>query len=127
MKHALLLASVLLLLVACTNKPVLNIDDAPVVTGTGATPDLAEVRSVIVKAANVKGWTVKEIDPMHLEATLRTRKIMAQVVIAYSTSAYSITYKDSRTLKYNGKTIHRRYNRWIHKLRELINQQLVAL
>jgi len=127
MKRVLLLASVLLLLVGCTSKPIYNVDNAAVVTGAGAAPSQADVRRAIVEAAASKGWTVKDIDPTHLQATHVARKHMAQVVIEYSTSSYSITYEDSLKLKYNGTTIHRNYNRWIRNLEHRIRQRLAAL
>ena len=127
MKRVILLASVLLLLVACTSKPIYNVYNATVVTGSGSAPSLADVRRAIVEAANSKGWTVKDIDSTHLRVTHRARKHMAQVVIEYSTSSFSIAYDDSIRLRYNGTTIHRNYNRWIRNLKHRINQRFVAL
>ena len=59
--------------------------------------------------------------------TLNVRKHMARVAIAYSTRSYSITYKDSHTLAYDGATIHRNYNKWVRNLKILINRQLGSL
>lgn len=127
MKRVILLASVLLLLGACTSKPIYNVYNAAVVTGSGSAASLAEVRQAIVEAANSKGWTVKDIDSNHLQVTHRVRKHMAQVVIEYSTSSFSIAYDDSVRLRYNGTTIHRNYNRWIRNLEHRINQRFIAL
>jgi len=52
---------------------------------------------------------------------------MARVAIAYSTRSYSITYKDSHTMNYDGATIHRNYNKWVRNLEILINRQLSSL
>ena len=126
MKRVLLLASVLLLLVACT-APIYNVHNAAVVTGSGSAPSLADVRRAIVEASNSKGWTVKDIDTTHMQVTHRVRKHMAQVVIEYSTSSFSIAYDDSIRLRYNGTTIHRNYNRWIRNLEHRIKARFVAL
>jgi hypothetical protein len=127
MKRVFLFASVLLFLAGCTAKPIYNVDNVAVVTGSGSAPSLADVRGAIIKAVTSKGWTVKDIDSMHLLATLSARKHMAQVVIAYSTSSFSIAYKDSHMLDYKGTTIHRNYNRWIHNIEQRIKEQLVAI
>ena len=74
-----------------------------------------------------KGWTAKNIGSRQIQATLNVRKNIARVVIAYSTRSYSITYKDSHTLAYDGATIHRNYNKWVRKLKILINRQLGSL
>ena len=127
MKRVILLASVLLLLGACTSKPIYSVHNAAVVTGSGSAPSLADVRRAIVEASNSKGWTVKDINTTHMQVTHRVRKHMAQVVIEYSTSSFSIAYDDSIRLRYNGTTIHRNYNRWIRNLEHRIKARFVAL
>lgn len=126
MKRVFLFASVLLLLAACTN-PVYNVDDASIATGSGSSHSLTDVRRVIVESATTKGWTIKEIDATHMEITRRLRASMVQSVITYSESSFSIAYKDSANMKYNGTTIHHKYNRWVRKLEKLIIRRLVAL
>lgn len=128
MKHALLLASVLLILVGCsTSRPLYNVEKAAVFTGSGSPPTLDQVRRAVVVAATQKGWTVKRIGSGQMQATINVRKHMAQVVIAYSTKSYSITYKNSHTLEYDGALIHRNYNKWVHNMEVLINRQLGLL
>ena len=125
MNRTLMSLSVLLILSGCsTSRPLYNVHDAAVFTGSGSQPTLDKVRRAIVTAATGKGWSVKDIDTGHLLATLNLRKHMAQVVIAYSTRSYSITYKDSHTLNYDGTRIHRNYNGWIRNLEIRINRQL---
>ncbi len=126
MKRVLLLASVLLLLVACA-APIYDVHNAAVVTGSGSAPSLADVRRAIVEASNSKGWTVKDIDTTHMQVTHRARKHMAQVVIEYSTSSFSIAYDDSIRLRYTGTSIHRNYNRWVRNLEHRIKERFVAL
>lgn len=126
MKRVILLASVFLLLAACTSKLIYNAYDVDILTGSGSALSLADVRKTIVDAANSKGWTVKDVDSTHLQVTHRARKHMARVVIEYSTSSFSIVYDDSTMLRYNGTTIHRNYNRWVRKLERRINDRFVA-
>jgi hypothetical protein len=128
MKHACLLASVFLILVGCsTSQPLHSVDSAVVFTGSGSQPTLEQIRRAIVASVTRKGWTAKNIGSRQIQATLNVRKNIARVVIAYSTRSYSITYKDSHTLAYDGATIHRNYNKWVRKLKILINRQLGSL
>ena len=128
MKHACLLASVFLILVGCsTSQPLHSVDSAVVFTGSGSQPTLEQIRRAIVASVTGKGWTAKNIGSRQIQATLNVRKNIARVVIAYSTRSYSITYKDSHTLAYDGATIHRNYNKWVRKLKILINRQLGSL
>ena len=128
MKHACLLASVFLILVGCsTSQPLYSVDNAVVFNGPGSQPTLEQIRRAIVASVTRKGWTAKNIGSRQIQATLNVRKNIARVVIAYSTRSYSITYKDSHTLAYDGATIHRNYNKWVRKLKILINRQLGSL
>jgi hypothetical protein len=128
MKHACLLASVFLILVGCsTSQPLHSVDSAVVFTGSGSQPTLEQIRRAIVASVTRKGWTAKNIGSRQIQATLNVRKNIARVVIAYSTRSYSITYKDSHTLAYDGATIHRNYNKWVRNLKILINRQLGSL
>jgi hypothetical protein len=57
-------------------------------------------------------------------ATLDLRTHHAVVEIAYNAKSYSIAYKESNNLNYDGKSIHRNYNGWIHNLQNAINVEL---
>jgi hypothetical protein len=50
-----------------------------------------------------------------------------QVDIAYTTTSYSINYKDSRGLDYDGSSIHSNYNGWVQRLDRAIARQLATL
>ena len=100
---------------------ILNILDAPVVTGTGRRITMDQMEVLLREAAIRKQWQIQEVEDGHLEAWINVRQHMAKIDIVYSTEKYSITYKDSAVLKYNGKKIHRNYNKWIR----LLNDQIV--
>ncbi len=128
MRLARLVAAVFLVLVGCSTSQIIhNVGNAVVFTGSGSQPTLEEIRRAIVVAATSKGWSIRDIDSENIQATLNLRKHMAQVMIAYSTRSYSITYKDSHTLDYDGTMIHRSYNKWVRNLEILINRQLGLL
>ena len=65
--------------------------------------------------------------PGHVLGRLALRTHVAVVDIDYTDRTYSIRYKDSTNLDYNGTTIHRNYNGWIENLDKAIKAQLTAL
>ena len=62
-----------------------------------------------------------------MEGTLNLRSHTAIVDITYDTRTYSIKYKDSTNLGYDGRNIHSNYNGWIENLDKGIQTQLVNL
>ena len=128
MKRVVMLVTVFLVLTGCnTSRPLYNVKNAAVTSGSGSPVTMVGVRRAIVLAATQKGWVMKEMGAGRLQATINVRKHMAQVLIAYTPRSYSITYQDSHTLEYDGATIHRNYNKWIRKLEGLINSHLSRL
>ncbi len=97
-------------------KPVYNIHDAYIQTTSGEDLTLEEVQDFFIQAASYKGWTAKIIEPGHIVASITVRRHFAQIDVTLSPTTYSIVYKDSRELKYNGEKIHRNYNKWIKLL-----------
>ena len=115
-----------LALVGCVTNPVYNVTDAPVMTSTrGYTA--RDVRSAILQAGAAKGWQMKEIRPGLIVGTLNVRDHMAQVDIEYDRKTYSILYKNSYNLKYDGANIHKNYNEWVQQLSAAINTQMGLL
>jgi hypothetical protein len=47
--------------------------------------------------------------------------------IKYDTKQYSIAYKDSQGLQYDGAQIHKTYNGWVQRLDGRIKAQLSQL
>jgi hypothetical protein len=126
-KWAVILVSALVLLVsACATQPVYNVANAPV-AASKPNPSLDEVGKAIQRAGVALGWQMKESKPGHMLATLYLRTHVAVVDINYSVKSYSIQYKDSTDLKYDGETIHRNYNGWIQNLDKGIRAQLSTL
>ncbi len=117
-------ALLVLLFAGCVaTAPVYNVADAPVTALTGALTD-DQVQVAIIRAGSSLGWQVEPVAPGHLVGTLNLRKHTAIVDIMHSASKYSITYKDSRVLKYKDNMIHRNYNNWIHNLDREIKAQI---
>ena len=116
----------LLALAACRVAPVQNIESAPLSAPEFAT--MEDVADAVIRAGLVQGWEMREIRPGLLEARLLVGgRYQARVDIFFDTEAFSIVYKDSVNLRYNGSTIHQRYNQWVSFLKAEIQKQMRAL
>ncbi len=130
MKHNLigviLLSFTALFLTGCPHQAsVYNVHNASIVLGSNY--DLDDVKKAIVRAGGALGWSMEAVEPGRIVATLHLRRHMAQVDIPYSTSSYSILYRDSEQLHYSEEKIHSNYNGWIQRLELGINNQLTLL
>ncbi len=123
---AFLISIALLSVAGCATKAIYNVSNAPVAP-TKANPTVDEVRQSIIRAGAALGWQMKEVNPGHVLGTLHLRTHMAAVDVTYDTKAYSIMYKDSKDLNYDGTTIHNNYNGWIQNLEKGIRAQLSLL
>jgi hypothetical protein len=108
------------------NVPIHNVTDAPV-AASKPNPSLDEVGKAIQRAGAALGWQMKETKPGHMLGTLNVRKHVAVVDVNYSVKSYSIRYKDSTELGYDGGNIHQNYNGWIQNLDKGIRAQLNTL
>ena len=109
----------------CRIGPVYDVVDAPVIEpASGAKLTADQVKQSIMLAGASLGWQIKEVQPFLLEGTLNVRTHMAQVNIPYSAQRYSIVYKDSQNLQYDGKMIHTNYNGWVQNLDKAIKARM---
>ena len=83
---------------------------------------------MIVKIINkwLKWKKCEVIELAHIEAVLHVRTHKLIVDITYSDKDYTIKYKDSTNLKYNGKKIHSAYQKWVLNLDKYIQTNLIA-
>lgn len=123
---AVLAAAFALLIVGCRSAPVYNVTSSPV-TSSKANLTLDDISKAILRAGGALGWQMKEVKPGHMLGTIHLRTHVAVVDINYSTTSYSITYKDSTNLDYDGTNIHSNYNGWIQNLEKGIRTQLSLL
>lgn len=110
----------------CHSNPIMNVEDAAVVTNKSQT-SMEDVKSAITRAGVSLGWVMKPTGSGSILATLNLRKHVAVVDIKYNTKTYSIIYKSSQNLGYDGKNIHRNYNGWVQRLDQAIQAQLSGL
>jgi hypothetical protein len=88
---------------------------------------MKDIKNAIMRAGAGLGWNIREVAPGRLEGTLHLRTHMAQVDIPYSKDNYSIIYKASDNLRYDGEKIHSNYNGWIQNLDKAIKSQIILL
>ena len=112
--------ALLLLLAACTSKPLVNVVNEPL----ASEQSMATVHDAIFAAGHAHGWHMKDAGDTSIVATLNLRTHRAVVDIDYSTTEFSITYVDSDDLNSKGGNIHRNYNRWVNNLRVGIHNEL---
>jgi len=114
---------VLFLLLACNHlAPVQDVGPEPIVP---APASIENVEKAILKAGAGLGWQMKPVAPGKIEGTLLIRVHRAVVDITYDMKTFSIKYKDSTELKYDGTNIHQNYNVWVADLAKQIRVNLV--
>lgn len=128
MRKIILMGLAVMMLGGCaTPNAVRNINAEPVVGPAGRAVSLDEVGKAILRAGGTLGWQMKQVEPGYILGTLKLRSHVAIVDIRYTTKSYSITYKDSTNLNYDGTNIHSNYNGWISNLDRAIKTQLATL
>ena len=122
-----LLAVAFTMLAGCTSVPMRNVNDAPVVTGSGKPVTAEQVRIAIVGAGKGLGWTMTPADPGLVVGRITLRGHTAVVDVRYTPRSFSIQYKDSTGLNYKDGQIHKNYNGWVDNLERDIRGNLLAL
>ena len=120
------IAAAALLMVGCRTAPILNVKEAPVNVAVGQSASLATVEQAIIRAGVGLGWAMKVEKPGLIIGTLNLREHTAVVEIPYTTTSYSILYRNSVNLDQQGDTIHKNYNGWVQNLDQGIRRQLMT-
>lgn len=125
-RSVLLAGLVLIVLAGCRSGAILDIRDAGIPATVGQTMTMDDIAKGILAAGSKHGWTMAIQTQGHIVGTLILRKHTAIVDVFYSTTSYSILYKDSTNLKYDPatKTIHANYSSWVRNLHTAIQQEL---
>ena len=125
MGFVLLAGLTLLILAGCRTNQITDIKDAAVPVAIGQKLTMDEVAKGIVAAGAKHGWAMKIESPGHIVGTLLIRSHTAVVDIPYTTSSYSIIYKDSTNLNYDAgsKKIHANYSSWVRNLHVAIQRE----
>jgi len=110
---------------ACRSAPIYNVSSDTMATPQNAS--IEQVASAIKRAGAGLGWQMIDTGPGEIEGRLHLRSHVAIVSITFDTKQFSIFYKDSTNLDYDGTRIHRNYNGWIQNLEQGILAQTSAL
>lgn len=119
---SIVLGSLMFLAACSTSVPLRNVQDQPIPRSLTT----HQVVRAIQVAAHQKGWHTTQVRPGLIYATINIRSHVAQVKIPYNRQGYSIVYKHSSKLNYDGHSIHRNYNRWVANLNKYIQKNLDA-
>lgn len=117
---AVLLAS------GCTKAPILVPSNqfAPV---EGTSSQASDMRAAILNGISTKGWKKIQDEPGRIAARIDYGQHWAEVDIPYDADGYSIEHRaTSPGLKYDGATVHRRYNHWVRLLDQAIIRVLTG-
>jgi hypothetical protein len=123
---AVLCASAVFLIGCNKTVPLINYENSPIVT-VGGKADMDKIKKAIIVAGTRIGWQMQPVTDGHIVGSLFTRGHMAKVDIKYNQDTYSITYKDSSNLLYDGSEIHRQYNNWVDRLNRQIRAELSSI
>lgn len=115
----------LLFLAACSSTTPMDIPKVSHSAPESAT--MAQIQDAIHKAGAGLGWGMKPVGEGRMEGRLAVRSHVAAIGIAFDRKTFSITYKDSIDLGYNGTTIHKKYYGWIANLRKAIIEEVSSL
>lgn len=80
-----------------------------------------DAMNIITEVGLKRRWQINPVGSNLLEGTLYSRSHEVVVSIPLTDTSYSILYKDSMNMKYEDRTIHRNYNKWVETLRRDIN------
>ncbi|MCP4601478.1 MAG: hypothetical protein GY847_13330 [Proteobacteria bacterium] len=104
--------------------PINNKFDVPMYSPPGITPALEENHSIIALGIGAKGWHITSEESGRIVAEYSAGEHTATVAVTYDQNKYSITRMDSSpSFKFDGISIHRRYNSWINHLDKSIQMQ----
>jgi len=106
--------------------PIVNFNNSPVVAKSG-NKNIKDIERAIMLAGARSGWQMNPVKPGLITATRFSQGHMAKVDISYTTQSYSVTYKDSSNLKYNGQTIDEKYNQWVTRLHKYIRANIAQM
>lgn len=124
-KRGLFTVFACLLLSGCFGRvqPLYNVVSKPIPAASQAL-SMKEIGNVIELAAMGRDWLINKKQEGVYELTQTKKTHVAVVQVNYDQKTFSIKYKDSSDLLYNGTNIHRNYNRWVQYLERDIQMGL---
>ena len=108
--------------------PIVNHEAVPAVTGSGKPASAEQIRLALQVAGAPRGWQITPAGPGKAVGVLNVRgKHSISVDIGYTSGQYSIKYRDSSNMNYDGASnvIHAKYNTWVQTLMNDTSAQLL--
>jgi hypothetical protein len=118
-----LIPIVVLVIVGCRTipRPMYEVDRAPIVASRALS--MAEVDKAIRAGGASAGWIMMPGSVGAIEGSYAQAQSRAVVAVTYDTTSFSIKYKDSVNLRYEGDKISVHYNGWVQNLERGIRAQ----
>lgn len=125
----LAIASALLIVIAACSAPIHKVESKSYGWGPQKGVTMAQVQATVEKTALDWGWLLSNEKPGSFTATKTWGggKHSAVVDVIYNLKDFTIRYKDSKQLGYNGSTIHKTYNTMVTRLEENIKLNVSKL
>jgi hypothetical protein len=102
-----------------------NFENQTALTGSGQPATVKQIKAALTAGGSPRGWVIKEVAPGQLVANVNVRnKHTVTVDIAVAPGLYSIKYKDSTNMNYDGVKINPHYNKWVQMLSEDARKEL---
>jgi hypothetical protein len=106
-------------------EPMGNFENQPATTGSGKQATVQQITQALSTAGAPRGWQVTQIAPGQLVANVNVRnKHTVSVDILVTPGLYSIRYKNSTNMNYDGVQINPHYNKWLQMLSEDTRKEL---
>jgi hypothetical protein len=119
---------ILLLAAACT-KPMHKVEASKYGWGPQKGVTLAQMRSTIEKTAQDLGWQLSDVQAGSFTARQEWGATKHNIVVGvvYDEKTFSIRYKDSKNMSFNGSSIHHTYNDMVSTLQDHIKTNVSNL
>ncbi|MEE9424479.1 MAG: hypothetical protein V3V18_05825 [Methylococcales bacterium] len=124
-KYILMMMVLLTTLAACSSGPQIYNTDMPVTSQPLVTQEL--VGTAIMSASRFfEEWNITKVRPGEMKGTVSYGAHVGIVSIPYDANSFRIIYKSSDNFDFDAEdqTIHPRYNAWVKKLEDRINEEI---
>jgi hypothetical protein len=104
---------------------IANFDNQPALTGSGQPASVQQIKQALTAGGAPRGWQVIQVAPGQFVATVNVRnKHTVSVDVLAAPGVFSIKYKTSVNMNYDGGQINPHYNKWVQMLAEDARKEL---
>jgi len=109
----------------CRQAPIYDVNEVKFVEQR---PSLDEVQAAVVRAGESLDWRMVPVAPGHVVADLAFKnKHFVTTDVMFDTVGFSIHYKSTQNLNYDGQYVHPAYNKWVKQLEDAIQREVQRL